>query len=72
MKPLGFLISILARLFFLLLLVKVQFPVPDAVLAPQVIRIVPMSPPRRPAGPPPLPDDFPSEELPACLLFYYN
>jgi len=46
MKPLGFLISLLAHLLFLLLIIRVQFPFPDAAMTPQIIQIVPMSPPR--------------------------
>jgi TonB family protein len=50
MKPLGFLVSLLVHLLFLLLLMRVQFPVPEGAMALQVIQIVPMSPPR-PAPP---------------------
>jgi TonB family protein len=45
MKPLGFLVSLLAHLLFLLLIVRIQFPVQKIEVKPQIIQIVPMSPP---------------------------
>ncbi|MBN2346192.1 MAG: TonB C-terminal domain-containing protein [Candidatus Aminicenantes bacterium] len=57
MRLLGFLASLLAHLLFLLLLVHLRFPMPEAGLMPQVIEIVPMAPPVAEAGaeaPPPL------------------
>jgi len=45
MKPLGFLISLLVHLLFLLLIITVQFPVIELEVKPQIIQIVPMSPP---------------------------
>ncbi len=45
MKSLGFFISLLLHLLFLLLIITIRFPVPDIVIPPQVIQIVPMSPP---------------------------
>lgn len=45
MKPLGFLISILVHLLFFLLIIMVRFPVIELDREPQIIQIVPMSPP---------------------------
>jgi TonB family protein len=45
MKPLGFLVSLLFHLLFLLLIVTVRFPVIELDRQPQIIQIVPMSPP---------------------------
>jgi hypothetical protein len=45
MKPLGFLISLLVHLLLLLLVITVRFPLIELDLKPQIIQIVPMSPP---------------------------
>ena len=51
MKPLGFLISLLIHLLFFLLILTLRFPVLELEVKPQIIQIVPLSPPltlRRP------------------------
>lgn len=52
MKPLGFLISLLLHTLFLLLLITVRFPVIELYMKPQIIQIVPMSPPLAVSLPP--------------------
>ena len=53
MKALGFLISLLVHLLFLLLLLQVRFPMIEIPVKAQIIQVVPMSPP--PAVEPPAP-----------------
>jgi TonB family protein len=52
-KPLGFLISLLAHILFLLLIARMRFPMSLNVPMPQVIEIVPMSPPPAASASPP-------------------
>jgi outer membrane biosynthesis protein TonB len=55
MKILGFLLSLLVHLLFLLLLLRVQFPLIEIPVKAQIIQIVPMSPPPPVERPAPLP-----------------
>ena len=55
MKPLGFLISILVHLLFFLLIVTIRFPVIELEVKPQIIQIVPLSPPLTLSRPLPAP-----------------
>jgi outer membrane biosynthesis protein TonB len=55
MKILGFLISLLAHLLFLLLISHLRFPMIDIPAKTQIIQIVPMSPPLPVEPPAPLP-----------------
>jgi len=55
MKALGFLISLLVHLLFVLLLLHVRFPLIEIPVKAQIIQVVPMSPPLPAEPPAPLP-----------------